>query len=577
MKKNLLTFIIAFLLFGQSWGQTLNKIEGARLSDISQNGKWSYTVVAEGWDGTPGGIVIYDIVNDKLTYHEAEVGAAPYVDAASDNGYFAGSLGDMAAVMDENGNWRYLSYPADSDIYSSTARGISNDGSVICGLLDPGSRGARIPIVLESQGGGEYTYTILPAPEKDFSQLTPQAADALRVSADGTRVFGRFIDYSGMSGLILVWEKNTGNDWEYRLLGEDLIFNEGVELPFFDPDNYPTALDPMDYFTEADMVTYEAALLQYQEDIANDPDNAWMYENPQWNKDKYITDNRDQYDTDYAEFVRQAEEYNEAMFAYYDALDRYRTGYQIDVTFFTVSGNGNYLAVTTAYPDLDSGGWFPQVLYSPMYFNIETGEYKMFDFEKDAIIMGATDTGDIYYATPYRSYSRSSFVIPAGTEDSSIDMTEWVLTKSGGAIDLSEHFYYEWLEYDYVSGEDVLMKGVITGSVSPSVDGNVLISTFQAPDGSGYMSYTIDFGPNIGAGIKKDEMLSGIAVYPNPVEDWLTVTGEFTGLTLMNMNGAVMLKSKENNVNVSSLPTGVYLLKVDSADKSSVLKKVIKK
>ena len=73
-----------------------------------------------------------------------------------------------------------------------------------------------------------------------------------------------------------------------------------------------------------------------------------------------------------------------------------------------------------------------------------------------------------------------------------------------------------------------------------------------------------------------------IQVYPNPVADGFTISGitsEKTRLILTNMNGIIVLSqtiSKDEYISVSSLPAGVYFLKIDTPD-GSVVKKLIKK
>jgi len=77
--------------------------------------------------------------------------------------------------------------------------------------------------------------------------------------------------------------------------------------------------------------------------------------------------------------------------------------------------------------------------------------------------------------------------------------------------------------------------------------------------------------------IEKVNDSAGLIVYPNPVENTLNILGDFTHFTLMSVNGAVMLKSTENGVNVSNLPASVYLLKIESDKNAPVVKKIIKK
>ncbi|MDR3219979.1 MAG: T9SS type A sorting domain-containing protein [Dysgonamonadaceae bacterium] len=65
-------------------------------------------------------------------------------------------------------------------------------------------------------------------------------------------------------------------------------------------------------------------------------------------------------------------------------------------------------------------------------------------------------------------------------------------------------------------------------------------------------------------------------VSSNPAGDYLQVSGEFEQLTLMNMKGSTVAQSKENTIRISNLPTGVYLLKIDSKKNGAVIKKIVK-
>lgn len=570
MKKILLTVIFALSYIGLSWSQVINKYEGVGFYGISANGKWTYSVDVES-----GRIFVLDIENDDLIIHQGDP-LAPYIDDVSNNGYFAGSYMGKAAIMDKDGQWQYLPLPKDLQINSSSARGISADASAICGYIEINDgNNSRLPTLWELQSDGKYTCLILPYPEKDFSQLMPQASDALRVSGDGSVIAGRLIDWSGMYCLVLVWEKKDNGEWEYRLLGEKILFNEGVELPFFDPDTRPEFPDPTDYFTEEDWERYNAAIKQWEEDVANDPENYYLYENPVYNQEKYITDRRDEYDAAYAIYVTLATEYNAALDAYYEALDRYLTGNIIDVYFMNLSDNGRYLTITMQADNEDADMWNPEPHYIPMYFDLKTGESKIFDFEKGALAMTTTNDGSLYYSTPNMSMMRNSFVIPAGAEDHSIDLQTWILEKTDYFVDLSEHFYYHWREFDPYTFQEVDKEGTITGSVLVSANGNILLSTFESPETFEAISYVVNLGTE--TAIKATDAVSGINIYPNPVEETLNISGEFTEFTLMNMNGTNLLQSTENGANVSHLPSGMYILKIELSGQAPVVKKIIKK
>jgi uncharacterized Fe-S center protein len=78
-----------------------------------------------------------------------------------------------------------------------------------------------------------------------------------------------------------------------------------------------------------------------------------------------------------------------------------------------------------------------------------------------------------------------------------------------------------------------------------------------------------------GTGIESAGIQDEYRVYPNPASDYVQVSGEFEQLTLMDMNGSVISKSKENRLPVHTLLTGIYLLKIDSKTNGTVIKKII--
>lgn len=69
-----------------------------------------------------------------------------------------------------------------------------------------------------------------------------------------------------------------------------------------------------------------------------------------------------------------------------------------------------------------------------------------------------------------------------------------------------------------------------------------------------------------------------VAVYPNPVADVLRIDGEYVSATLYNVNGAEVAKlNGEKQLNVTSLPAGIYLLSIRTADESYTTKIAIRK
>ena len=67
-----------------------------------------------------------------------------------------------------------------------------------------------------------------------------------------------------------------------------------------------------------------------------------------------------------------------------------------------------------------------------------------------------------------------------------------------------------------------------------------------------------------------------ISVYPNPSTEDITISGNILSWTLLDLNGKTLKQASTLNVPAGDLPTGVYLLKINTAQ-GSVTKKIIKK
>jgi len=69
-----------------------------------------------------------------------------------------------------------------------------------------------------------------------------------------------------------------------------------------------------------------------------------------------------------------------------------------------------------------------------------------------------------------------------------------------------------------------------------------------------------------------------VLVYPNPVVDVLHIDDKnLKSVVLYNMEGKKLLETKSNEMNVSKLPKGVYVLRIVTSDNNIVSKKIIKK
>ncbi|MFL0096262.1 T9SS type A sorting domain-containing protein, partial [Tenacibaculum maritimum] len=84
---------------------------------------------------------------------------------------------------------------------------------------------------------------------------------------------------------------------------------------------------------------------------------------------------------------------------------------------------------------------------------------------------------------------------------------------------------------------------------------------------------------NATAGVD-DIFTSKLSIYPNPVNDLLRITKnqhqDIKNVHIFNMVGQKILQTDELTINCSELSKGVYILKVESTDHKTGIKKFIK-
>ena len=69
-----------------------------------------------------------------------------------------------------------------------------------------------------------------------------------------------------------------------------------------------------------------------------------------------------------------------------------------------------------------------------------------------------------------------------------------------------------------------------------------------------------------------------IAIYPNPAKDFVNINtnSKVSKVTVFGTDGKQLLEDSNSKINVSKLPAGVYLLKIDFADGKSSTQKIVK-
>jgi hypothetical protein len=79
-----------------------------------------------------------------------------------------------------------------------------------------------------------------------------------------------------------------------------------------------------------------------------------------------------------------------------------------------------------------------------------------------------------------------------------------------------------------------------------------------------------------------NELMKQIEIFPNPTKDLLQINADLGGkkeLTVMSISGQIVLRdsflNKKKTLDLSSLPAGMYLVKITSKD-GNVTQRIIK-
>ncbi|MFY0629734.1 MAG: T9SS type A sorting domain-containing protein [Flavobacteriaceae bacterium] len=145
----------------------------------------------------------------------------------------------------------------------------------------------------------------------------------------------------------------------------------------------------------------------------------------------------------------------------------------------------------------------------------------------------------------------------------------------------------------YQTIEKTIETDVIFGFVADSIDiiyskiafqfvgaGNVKVRSFSIVDESDINQNAIlDFAENnIVLSLDDDSTLNDYKIYPNPSSNFIKISGaeNIKSITLLDLTGKVLkVIENKNEIGISELPRGIYLLKINS-DKGIAIRKVIK-
>ena len=90
---------------------------------------------------------------------------------------------------------------------------------------------------------------------------------------------------------------------------------------------------------------------------------------------------------------------------------------------------------------------------------------------------------------------------------------------------------------------------------------------------------SISFAVTITVTLGTSEFMSqNIFVFPNPAHDSINIETEFEieSVEIYNVQGQIVLTTNQKEINISNLTSGIYMVRIQSINNSSITKKLIK-
>ena len=164
----------------------------------------------------------------------------------------------------------------------------------------------------------------------------------------------------------------------------------------------------------------------------------------------------------------------------------------------------------------------------------------------------------------------------SGSSDAAIGST---VTITASVASAGTSYIIYWMNHGTIfSTTSVPVTSYVKMADTDTITAKIIVTSGGCYDSTISQFHTV-FNANEGI---NDFIEQGVTVFPVPVKDILHITGikETTVYTLYEMTGrAVMsgaLLPKENEINISNLATGVYLLQVQYRDGKREVRKIVK-
>lgn len=492
----------------------------------------------------------------------------------TDNGTIVGgTLEDKAFIITDG----VMTTPKSLSGYAfCNLHGITPDGTRICGLVNnPKSGGSDdetqlmyLPMYVDVTAGEVSEPVILPYPEKDFVNLTPQYCTAIWISDDGRTILGQVIDNSGLMPYPILYKQAADGTWSYTLPTKDLLNPENLTLP-----PYPVApeeVDPTDYMTADKKAAYEQAYAEWEKSNY-DPT---LYPDP---TDYMTEEKKSEYLQDMTEYNAEAQIFNEKLYDYYDIRNAI---FDASVGFvqntMTLNREGTMAASTSVASK--PGDFEPIQEYAVYILDLSAGTYRHIDTGRTEILPGqivadgtvvcsSSATGD-YVTRGYLVKKGSDELLPIQDYLGAInpEYNTWIIDNLSCTVPVEEN------------GDLVDMDVIATGRIAASDDMSVIagaVPAYLLPySNHSYFTYIFD---NLTAGINNTFASDDSTVFLT-ADGNVRIDGNVADFRITDMEGRALMHMNEASGHVyTGLESGMYIISYFAAGERHAVKVMVRK
>lgn len=493
--------------------------------------------------------------------------------AFSDTGVMVGSGLDGTAAIYKNGEWTSLSTPKPE--LSSCAQGITCDGLRICGnvgmapmSLDETATPMQVPVVWDLQPDGSYGEAVrLPYPETDFTGRVPQYVMAVSISDDGRTVVGQIIDYSGGYPTLIIYRLGDDNQWTYDVSYNRLVNPNNVAIPEY-PGEGPEPPSQTSFMSEEELADWTEAY------------NAWIAsgysgEFPEY--ENYMTPEEiEAYQAALAAYNEAYEAWNIKNTAFMEAFSEAVVDARpLVMNNIRLSPDG-VKAYSTATVEIEvEGGWFPEVHYTPVVFDLAADSYRLYP-DCNIVFSGVTDDGTMFGFFENDSSPRVARVYLPGS-DEPISLYDYYVARDAElAAWIKENMYHDCEMMNPETYEMEMVEDVeFTGTPFVNSKANTVATAVQNywdMMGCEFYSYVL---PGFGTGVK------GVVSDRSDVDvkafrgGRIAISGMAERVTVYDAEGRLAYEAVPvGNVIETGLAAGAYIVKVKTAEGDKVLKAI---